>query len=59
MRDIRRIAPLLRKLQVLWHQNPDLRFHQLVRWIAGNTDQFNTEDDVVKKNIETLIRALK
>jgi hypothetical protein len=59
MRDPNRIRPFLNTLEKLWVLNPDLRFHQLVCWISGDQDQFNTEDDQTKKNIETLIKELK
>lgn len=49
MRDPKRINETLEKLRVLWELNPDLRFFQLISWIAeygyGYRDPFFWEED--------------
>lgn len=61
MRDPKRIPIFLDTLQALWEQHPDLRFHQLLSWIAHETrmdtglaDTFYVEDDVAEKTIVRL-----
>ena len=47
MRDVKRVNETLEKLRVLWELNPDLRFFQLVSWVAecGYGDPFYWEED--------------
>lgn len=41
MRDINRIEPIIKKIEIYWKQNPDLRFGQVIYILA---DELNTED---------------
>lgn len=45
MRDINRIEPFLEQLEILWKQNPDMRFYQLIYATTQGKDMFYTEDD--------------
>lgn len=63
MRDINRIDVLLNKFSELWHKYPDMRFWQMVMFLAGETykdvkvqDLFFLEDD---KAINTINRMLE
>ena len=60
MRDINRIEPFLKQLEILWKQNPDMRFYQLIYAITQGKNMFTTEDDkmleIIKvKNQKTLV----
>jgi hypothetical protein len=58
MRPIKRIDPFLDRFGVLWKQNQDLRFSQLLDLIATKMpirDPFFFEEDVWAKAIEELI----
>jgi len=47
MRNKNRIDPFLNKFKILWEQNPDLRFGQLVTILSCevNQDEFNAEEE--------------
>jgi uncharacterized protein YihD (DUF1040 family) len=54
MRDKNRIPKIIKQLQVIWEQNPDLRLGQLI------TNLYNTEDmDVYIMEDIYLINALR
>jgi len=57
MRDKKRIEPFLERLRVLWEQNPDLRFTQLIMNLPELS--FFTEDDKTLKVIEEQIKTMK
>jgi hypothetical protein len=58
MRDINRIEPFLKELEVLWEQKPDLRFGQLIYILADEIkrDIFFPEEDEWLKHIKNLIK---
>jgi hypothetical protein len=60
MRSVGRINPFMRELQILWEQNPDLRFGQLVNIIdcklESATDPFYVEDNEWREAILKLIK---
>lgn len=61
MRDPQRIGRMLRKLEVLWWNSPDLRLGQLISNINPNyvdADPFNVEDDDWEAAIDKAIEAL-
>jgi uncharacterized protein YihD (DUF1040 family) len=59
MRDPKRINETLEKLRVLWELNPDLRFFQLISWVADQgweyEDPFFWEEDRWNKLIQEQI----
>lgn len=60
MRDKNRIEPFLKQLQILWEQNPDLRFGQLIytlnQRLRKDGDTFNVEDDEYLEQINKYIK---
>ena len=56
MRDINRIEPFLEQLEILWKQNPDIRFYQLIYAITQGKDMFYTEDDKMLEIIKSEIK---
>lgn len=61
MRDIKRIKPFLKELEILWELNPDLRFGQLIYSLNHNInpndgDTFNIEDNKYLKYVEDAIK---
>lgn len=58
MRDINRIEPFLKELEVLWKQKPDLRFGQLIYILADEIkrDIFFPEEDEWLKHIRNLTK---
>jgi hypothetical protein len=60
MRDKNRIEPFLNQLHILWEQNSDLRFGQLVYILnielCGDSDSFDIEDD---KYLEQIIKDIE
>ena len=58
MRDVNRIKPLIMHLKILWLQNPDMRFGQLVENIScgvGGNSYYAEDDewfDVIQRYIE-------
>ena len=60
MRKVERIKPFLEVLNVLWEENSDLRFYQLIdnlmHTIDKNQDVFNIEDDFA---IELIVNEIK
>ena len=58
MRDIDRIKPFLEQLEILWKQNPDMRFYQLIYAITQGKNMFNTEDDKMLKIIKEEIKKI-
>jgi len=57
MRDKKRIEPFLKKLQLFWEKNPDLRFGQIVYILAEKLnvwDIFFPEDDKWSEAIDKL-----
>lgn len=57
MRNPKRINETLEKLRVLWELNPDLRFFQLITWVASNGegDPFYWEENKWNKLIQDKI----
>ncbi len=65
MRDPKRVARMLEKLQIFWEAHPDLRLGQLMDNAvslglegAGGIDIFYVEDDIVETGLDKLIRAM-
>ena len=63
MRDIKRIRPFLKELEVLWEESPDLRFGQLIyslnHKICEDGDTFCIEDENYLKAIkDEKVRAI-
>ncbi len=61
MRDPERIADILGKIEILWLDNPDQRFGQLMSNIMygmtgfGRDPSFNIEDDRLTQHLEVLL----
>ena len=58
MRDIKRIKPLLSKIEILWRECPNLRFAQIVEMIKHEVEQediFNVEDDLIEDAVDRLM----
>ena len=58
MRDVKRIKPLLSKIEILWRECPDLRFGQVVEMIKHEVEQediFNVEDDLIEDAVDRLL----
>ena len=49
MRDPNRIYPFCNKLAAFWMKYPDLRFGQLIAFIAKNRDPFYWEEEDFEK----------
>ena len=47
-----RITPVIRKLEEVWREHPDLRLGQLLIDCAGDKDLFNLEDDELLEALE-------
>jgi len=47
-----RISPVIRKLEEVWREHPDLRLGQLLIDCAGDKDLFNLEDDELLEAME-------
>ena len=47
-----RISPVIRKLEEVWREHPDLRLGQLLIDCAGDKDLFNLEDDELMEAME-------
>ena len=47
-----RISPVIRKLEEVWREHPDLRLGQLLINCAGDKDLFNLEDDELMEAME-------
>lgn len=62
MRDIKRINPIIEKLEKVWLENPDFRFGQLIMAITrtGVTDPklFYMEDDEFFKKLDDIEKQL-
>ena len=61
MRDLSRINKILSKLELLWKNNPDLRFTQLISWLdlkLDIEDSYYVEDDVTLQALEDLTRDI-
>jgi uncharacterized protein YihD (DUF1040 family) len=62
MRDIKRIKPLLKKLEKLWIENQDLRLCQLFLVIAKSSETnpklFYMEDDEFLEKIKSLSNSI-
>lgn len=64
MRDIKRIPPIMAKLEELWKLNPDMRLGQIVYLLADQLqemcftsgDIFYPEDDKWEEAIDSLIK---
>ena len=54
MRDPKRIKRILKMIEEVWVEMPDLRLGQLLHWVVGDPecDMFNVEDDLVEQNLE-------
>lgn len=62
MRDIKRIEPIMKKLQIYWEANPDLRFGQVIYILAdelNSGDIFFPEEDKWEKALDSLIEKGK
>ena len=65
MRDPARIERILTKVKILWKQNPDARFFQIVEYLKllakekGYPDAFFFEDDEMEKALESLLNHMK
>jgi hypothetical protein len=66
MRDPERIRSITTKLHDFWHQNPDLRFFQMMDMIANKinirhaqsgTDMFYVEDDLLENELYALLNG--
>jgi len=62
-RDPKRIGRILKKIEKLWENSPDLRFGQFIQNIFGSAikDQpiYFKEDDEVEKILDYLIEKIK
>lgn len=62
MREIKRINPIIKRLEKLWLENPDLRFGQLVVAITrpeeANPKLFYMEDEDFLKKLEETEKQL-
>lgn len=47
-----RISPVIRKLEEVWREHPDLRLGQLLIDCASDKDLFNLEDDELLEAME-------
>ena len=47
-----RISPVIRKLEEVWREHPDLRLGQLLVNCAGGKDLFNLEDGELMEAME-------
>ena len=47
-----RISPVIRKLEEVWREHPDLRLGQLLIDCASDKDLFNLEDDELMEVLE-------
>lgn len=47
-----RIKPIIRKIEEVWREHPDLRLGQLLINCAGDKDLFNLEDDELMEAME-------
>ena len=66
MRDSQRMKRILKKLQQLWEQNPDLRLSQLCIWVGVtaqkkqnlpiNNDIFYIEDATFEEALDQLLK---
>jgi hypothetical protein len=56
MRDPKRIKPLLKLIEEIWVQYPDLRLCQLIGncWVAG--DNYHREDDELEKRLKEVYK---
>ena len=52
MRDQKRIKRILRLLEKIWLQNPDLRLCQLIGNCYGPYDLYHKEDDDLEKKLK-------
>lgn len=52
MRNPDRIPEILRVIGEVWARNPDLRLGQLMVNVAGKTDPFYLEDDVLLERLK-------
>ena len=62
MKNTKRIKKLLESLEFVWSKVPDLRFLQLLDYIAkGNIedDVYYIEDETLQKNIDKLTEELQ
>lgn len=62
MRDIKRINPIIKRLEKFWLENPDLRIGQLIMVITrtGETNPklFNMEDEEFIEKLEEIEKIL-
>jgi uncharacterized protein YihD (DUF1040 family) len=60
VRDPKRIPEILKKIQEIWEQQPDLRLGQLLQIVSmGNRNQhdmFYYEDDALLKDLEAFTK---
>ena len=58
MRDANRIEKIMSKIGMIWLENPDLRFGQLVSnlfYKMGHSDMFYVEDDELEKFLDNFL----
>ena len=53
MRDAKRIKPLLKLIEKIWLQHPDLRLCQLIGNVASY-DNYHMEDDVLEGRLKII-----
>lgn len=58
MRNPDRIDPIIEKLRATWRADPDLRLGQLVVNLAGGSDPFNVEDNVMEAHLDNALAAV-
>lgn len=52
MRDPARIPKIIGMLQRAWEDSPDMRLGQLIINVAGKTDVYNVEDEVMQDDLK-------
>lgn len=58
MRDANRIEKIISKIGMIWLENPDLRFGQLVSnlfYKMGHNDMFYVDDDELEKFLDLVL----
>lgn len=52
MRDPKRIKRILKKLEIAWTQNPDLRLGQFIYNLSGDGEVFYFEDSFLEERLD-------
>jgi len=61
MREIARIDRIIDKIKKKWHNNPDMRFNQLLINLGVSVDiyeNWSLEDDIIEKHIDENVNKL-